>query len=304
MSRGIWAGGPSLVVADHQVAQGDRRGRGDGIPDPTRQSARERRGRRLPPAPGWHRAALRWTRRPRSRRGCRPRRRPSRATWSSSRPGPASFFGISSTARRRAPPRRASPPCARIDAVCVHSRRRRACSPLCSTRRSRCRAGVAVDDEDVVGYLAGCVRDRIRPAPRQTSRGRRIWMRSRHRRSDSRRVGSLSVDTSGCRRRRDRRRRGRAGSTTVGTAMYAMYVNASLADPVDWPLDRPDRVARAGPGVGARGGRGAARSLQPETVGRVGKRSSVCPPTRAPGSPSRRAARSTASPPCAGSCRG
>ena len=73
----------------------------------------------------------------------------------------------------------------------------------------------------------------------------------------------------------------------IGLGTYAMYFDASASDPVDWP--RADLSALPEPGLLPSLAAGAAL---------------LAHLTRARGSPSRRAARSTASPPCAGSCRG
>jgi hypothetical protein len=74
---------------------------------------------------------------------------------------------------------------------------------------------------------------------------------------------------------------------STGSGTYAMYFDASLSDPVDWP--RANLSALPEPGALPALAAGAAL---------------LALLTTAPGSPSRRAARSTASPPCAGSCRG
>jgi hypothetical protein len=74
---------------------------------------------------------------------------------------------------------------------------------------------------------------------------------------------------------------------TTGLGTYAMYFDASLSDPVDWP--RANLSALPEPGA---------------LTGLVAGAALLARLTRAPGSPSRRAARSTASPPCAGSCTG
>jgi hypothetical protein len=75
-----------------------------------------------------------------------------------------------------------------------------------------------------------------------------------------------------------------------GLATYAMYFDASVSDPADWP--RADLNALPEPDLALALASGAALLA------------GLCRVRPAPGSPSRRSARSTASPPCAGSCRG
>jgi hypothetical protein len=141
-----------------------------------------------------------------------------------------------------------------------------------------------VDDEDVVGYLAGVFSMVFDGGAAGVPAAQDLDAFSQQP------VGSppgwlLSIDTSGV-----------VGGVTVddedvllydiGSATYAMYVDASLADPVDWPS--ADLVALPEPGALPAFVAGAAL---------------LAILTRTPGSPSRRAARSNASPPCAGSCR-
>jgi len=80
----------------------------------------------------------------------------------------------------------------------------------------------------------------------------------------------------------------------IGLATYAMYFDASLSDPVNWPAADLTALPEPGtlPGL-------AAGAVLLAACGR--RRRDL---TTAPGSPSRRAARSTASPPGAGSCTG
>ena len=143
--------------------------------------------------------------------------------------------------------------------------------------------GVAVDDEDVVVYTAGIfalaydgsaagVASALDVDAAQAVTGPAGWL--------------LSFDTTGT-----------VGAVTFddedvirydsGLGTYAMYFDASVSDPTNWPSADLNALPEpsAWPGLAA----GAAL---------------LALLTRAPGSPSRRAARSTASPPCGGSCTG
>ena len=155
----------ALVVNGPQLAQTDRCRRGDWIPDPSRYAASERRDRAATTrcAAGPCCSAVDTTT---ALPGCRPRRRPSRATSWSTRPGPG--CSRSSSTARGFPGLIG----ARIDALSFAAASRRVAA-LVRHVGDAARRSAPVDDEDVVRLLGGRIHDGVR----RQRRGRRVRAR-------------------------------------------------------------------------------------------------------------------------------